>query len=79
MFEIVYSDGSVVRGSTAADFGAAPDDGIQFVIVSDDSGIEVHKGEDEYRYGGITKPGSWTDRATYDGLKGRLRELSCLL
>lgn len=79
-FEIVYSDGSIVRGHTRAKFERAPEQGIQFVIIRErDGSVRVLKGQDEYEYAGAVKPGSWTDRDNYFALRSRLNELSDLL
>jgi len=79
-FEIVYADAAVASGETAAQYRAAGADGIVFVIVRHtDGSIAKHKGESDYEYRGIRKPGAWTSDENYADLKSRLDELSNLL
>lgn len=79
-FEIFYADGSIVAGKTATEFAAAPDAGVQFVIVrAADRSVCVQKGADEYVFDGATKPGAWTDRETYERIAASLRGRSKLL
>ena len=79
-FEIVYADASVLSGRTVTQFRAAPDDGIQFVIVQyKDGHIVKHKCLSEYEYHGATKPGAWMERDGFDSLKEKLSEISNLL
>lgn len=78
IFEIIYCNGSVVKGTTVEEFSKAPDIGIQFLIVQyEDDSVIKHKAQDEYEYQGATKPGTWCD--DYFILKNRLTELSTLL
>ena len=79
-FEIIYADGTVVRGTTKRQFQNARPDGIQFVIVEHkDGSIEKRKGEDVYVYRGAKQRGSQTDDETYRALTARLPILSKLL
>lgn len=76
-FEIVYSDGTVIAGTTAEEFAEAPE-GVQFVIVEMSCGrIVKHKALSIYEYQGATKTGDWCQH--YEELKRRLPELSTLL
>ncbi|TQV82863.1 hypothetical protein [Aliikangiella coralliicola] len=79
-FEIIYEDETVISGTTKAEFEAAPNAGIQFLIVQyEDGHIEKHKALDTYEYQGATKPGSWTTLENFETLKGRILELSNLM
>ena len=80
LFEIVYADGTVIAGQTVAQFRAAPDDGVQFVIVQQSDGsIIKQKALDVYEYKGAKKPGSYMPTAAFEALKGRLGDISKLL
>jgi hypothetical protein len=79
-FEIIYADGSMVEGTTVADFRAAPNPGIQFVIVRyEDGRIIKHKCLSTYEYQGATKFGDWMDNKDFDKLKQQLSTISKLM
>ena len=79
-FEIIYADGSVVRGTTAEQYKSAPDADIQFVIVQyEDGSVIKQKALDEYEFEGVRKPGSWTSEENFNLLKKKLAEISTLV
>lgn len=73
MWRIYYADGSVVRGSSAADWLSAPDTGVQVVVLMESPAMprwtcegvvvrdrQLWTGEDEYDpFGWGAKRGSW--------------------
>jgi len=79
-FEIFYSDDTIARGETVAEFERAKSVGVQFVVIEyADQSIVKHKGLDLYQFNGATKPGDWTDRQTYDRIKNDLAARSTIL
>ena len=79
-FEIIYADGTVVAGHTAAQYRAASNEGIQFVIVRYKTGVIIkHKCLSEYEYNGVMKQGDWTEDSNFNELKQKLGSISKLM
>ena len=78
-FEIYYGDGSIVSGTSIANWQAAPNTDVQVVIVSfADTGYAVVTGMETYGIGGFSKIGTWMDDTEYFDLLDNLGNLSSL-
>lgn len=86
-WRIYYGNGSIVGGETAAEWAAAPDAGVQVVVLMEPPGVphwtyergtrlvtdrQLWTGEDEYDpFGWGPKRGSWMAAGAYTGLWDR--------
>ena len=79
-FEIYYSDGSMVAGTTIGDWQSAPNTDVQVVVVSfADSGYAKVYGLDTYGIGGFAKTGTWMDDQAYFDLLDSIHSRSGLV
>ena len=65
-WELFYSDGSTVHGTTQDEWNAAPDDDVQILTWRTDEGV-VHQVycSDTYVLGGVVKYGRWMHDPTF--------------
>ena len=78
-FEIYYGDGSIVSGTSLANWQQAPNTDVQVVIVSfSDTGYAVVAGMETYGFGGFAKIGTWMDDTAFFDLLDNLGNRSSL-
>jgi len=79
-WELFYSDGSRVSGTTQEEWNAAPDDDVQILIWKTVENI-VHQvyGSDEYILGGVVKYGKWMHDPTYYRMQDEIGIRSSIL
>ena len=79
-FEIVYSDGSVVFGTSIADWVSAPSTEVQFVIVGfADGGYAYVCSMEAYNFKGQVKTGPWLDDNLFFDMRDNLQSFSAIM
>lgn len=78
-WELHYSDGSMVAGSTQEEWDAAPDTDVQFLLWKEFNGtLHVIYGPETYALGGKVKYGKWMNDPEFFTMREALRDTSPL-